>query len=55
MNGYKQKMREWVDEKKRQTVEFTITENDLDADRRIPNRVEVVRWNSASIMHTSCQ
>ncbi|XP_053386703.1 cilia- and flagella-associated protein 65-like isoform X2 [Mercenaria mercenaria] len=33
--NYKMKLKEWDDERLRQKYEFTITENDLDADKRI--------------------
>ncbi|XP_076088229.1 cilia- and flagella-associated protein 65-like isoform X2 [Mytilus galloprovincialis] len=34
--AYKQRLQDWNEEKRRQTYEFTITENDLDADQRLP-------------------
>ena len=34
---YEKQLDDWHNEKKRQSVEFTITENDLDADMRLPD------------------
>ena len=34
-NDYKNRLAEWEAERLRQKYEFTITENDLDADKRI--------------------
>ncbi|KAL5005595.1 hypothetical protein ScPMuIL_016753 [Solemya velum] len=41
MSLYREKLEEWEDEQMRQQYEFTITEDDLDADKRIPNVVEI--------------
>ncbi|CAC5365950.1 unnamed protein product [Mytilus coruscus] len=38
--AYKQRLQDWEEEKRRQTYEFTVTENDLNADQRLPD-VEV--------------
>ncbi|XP_041374433.1 cilia- and flagella-associated protein 65-like [Gigantopelta aegis] len=46
MGEYRRKLKEWEDEKERQKVEFIITEDDLDADKRIPNEVEITRPDS---------
>ncbi|XP_052080289.1 cilia- and flagella-associated protein 65-like [Mytilus californianus] len=35
--AYKQRLQDWEEEKRRQTYEFTITENDLEADQRLPD------------------
>lgn len=42
MKIYKTKMADWEREKERQMHEFTITEDDLDADKRIGASVEVL-------------
>ncbi|XP_076448439.1 cilia- and flagella-associated protein 65-like [Babylonia areolata] len=42
MKKYKKNLKAWEAERQRQMVEFTITEHDLDADKRLPSAVEVV-------------
>lgn len=42
MDKYKKELADWEKEKYRQKYEFCITENDLDADKRISDDVEIV-------------
>lgn len=42
MDVYRAKLSDWEAERERQRVEFTITEFDLDADKRIPREPEVL-------------
>ncbi|XP_064598008.1 LOW QUALITY PROTEIN: cilia- and flagella-associated protein 65-like [Liolophura sinensis] len=42
MKKYRTKMAEWEREKERQMYEFTITEDDLDADKRVGANVEIL-------------
>ena len=42
MNLYRKQLNAWEAERLRQQVEFTITEHDLDADKRIPSVAEIV-------------
>ena len=42
MNMYRKQLNAWEAERLRQQVEFTITEHDLDADKRIPSVAEIV-------------
>ena len=42
MNMYRKHLNAWEAERLRQQVEFTITEHDLDADKRIPSVAEIV-------------
>lgn len=42
MDKYKKELAAWEKEKYRQKYEFCITENDLDADKRLSDDVEIV-------------
>ena len=42
MDKYKKELAAWEKEKYRQKYEFCITENDLDADKRLTDDVEIV-------------
>ncbi|KAK7484650.1 hypothetical protein BaRGS_00024058, partial [Batillaria attramentaria] len=42
MDVFRAKLSEWEAERERQRVEFTITEKDLDADKRLPVEPEIV-------------
>ena len=40
-NNYRRQLNAWEQERQRQLNEFTITENDLEADKRIPQIVDI--------------
>ena len=42
MNMFRKQLKAWEAERQRQQVEFTITEHDLDADKRVPSVVEIM-------------
>ncbi|XP_069108657.1 cilia- and flagella-associated protein 65-like isoform X1 [Argopecten irradians] len=49
MREFNTKLQKWEKERERQKYEFTITENDLDADKRLPNSVEITERPSSRL------
>ncbi|OWF45565.1 hypothetical protein KP79_PYT24425 [Mizuhopecten yessoensis] len=49
LRDYKKRLQNWEKERERQKYEFTITEDDLDADKRLPNNVEITERPSSRL------
>ena len=51
MDQYKKKLKSWETERQRQQVEFTITEHDLEADKRIPSAPAEITVSIYCVVH----